>query len=380
MNTSCSRIALTACATLLFSVAGAAGFAQEILGVHVTPHQFSNEMRWRRPPNPELAAKVELFLHNRDDAACSLSKETPVLFDGQLATQLIAEDQWAWHDSPSIWLTENESLPPDGLTVFTINGKSASWGTGTQHQLQIGAHPASKFSIEKPQAWLSAVTFLADPLQGQAPTMYPNRIVIHIANDATNELQIRSLRLWLPKPDSSHHVLYLARTYNELDCFPNSKTLPAKDKGGFSVRCDPLPLTYAAVEVRVQRPGKGEESLWSHLRIKREVFDISGGWVASDVGGKNSLSIDEYRQTLKRMHINTGQIEEVGGFTDNPKEYEKLPIKRFNRLWPLSRYDTDEMLPTIHAVEFLAVGPCPRRKFGSSWPRTSRVVCQRRSR
>ena len=30
-----------------------------------------------------------------------------------------------------------------------------------------------------------------------------------------------------------------------------------------------------------------------------------------------------------------------------------VPMKRFNRLWPLNRYDTDEMLPTIHAVEFL---------------------------
>ena len=67
----------------------------------------------------------------------------------------------------------------------------------------------------------------------------------------------------------------------------------------------------------MQRPGQDEQSLWSYLRIKREVFDISGGWVASDVGGRNSLTIDEYRQTLKRMHVNTGQIEEVSGFTDD---------------------------------------------------------------
>ena len=159
--------------------------------------------------------------------------------------------------------------------------------------------------------------FLSDPMHGQEPSIHPNRIVVHIANDATSELHIQSLRLWLPKPNTSHHVLYLARTYDELDCFPNHRSLPGKDKGGFSVRCEPLPLTYAAVEVRVQRPGQDEQSLWSYLRIKREVFDISGGWVASDIGGSNSLTIDEYRQTLKRMHVNTGQIEEVSGFTDD---------------------------------------------------------------
>ncbi|MEZ6097658.1 MAG: hypothetical protein R3E01_01675 [Pirellulaceae bacterium] len=103
----------------------------------------------------------------------------------------------------------------------------------------------------------------------------------------------------------------------------------------------------------VQCPDGTEESLWAHVRIKRDVFDVSGGWVASEVGDRNSLMIDEYLQTLKRMHINTGQIQDVSGFTDDPQRYAVLPLKRFNRLWPLSRYDTDNMLPTIHAVEFI---------------------------
>ena len=347
------RIRLLVAVAFLSVLADNSGFAQELCGVHVTPHQFSSEMRWRRPPNPELAAKVELFLLNRGDGDCSLSKDTAVLFDGQRTEQLLDDEQWSWHDSPSSWLTDEESLPPNGMAVFTINGKSAKWGVGTTHQLQIGARPTIEFEINQPQAWLSAVTFLSDPMHGQEPSIHPNRIVVHIANDATSALHIQSLRLWLPKPNTSHHVLYLARTYDELDCFPNHRSLPGKDKGGFSVRCEPLPLTYAAVEVRVQRPGQDEQSLWSYLRIKREVFDISGGWVASDVGGRNSLTIDEYRQTLKRMHVNTGQIEEVSGFTDDSARYAELPLKRFNRLWPLSRYDTDELLPTIHAVEFL---------------------------
>ena len=83
------------------------------------------------------------------------------------------------------------------------------------------------------------------------------------------------------------------------------------------------------------------ESLWGFVKIKPEVFDISGGWIASDINGRNSLTIDEYVMTLSRMHVNTGQIEEVPGYTDNPERYNRFPFKRFNRMQDLSRYDTD---------------------------------------
>ena len=326
---------------------------QEIVGMQVTPHQFSSELRWRRPPTPELSAKVELYVRNNSDAALRLPKNGSILFDGRTAEQLLANGAWAWHDTPSSWLTENEPLPPDSLTVFTFNGKSATWGLGTKHNLQIESSE-NDFEIIQPKAWLSSVTFLSDEnAEDRVHPIHPNRIVVHVVNSAQTDLKMRSLRLWLPQPGASHHSLYLARSDSKLHCFPTDSRLPPRGRGGFSIDCDPLPLTYAAVEVRVQRPNQPETSLWAHLRIKREVFDISGGWVASDIKGRNSLSINEYRQTLKRMHINTGQIEEVGGFTDNPAEYAKLPLKRFNRCWPLSKYDTDEMLPTIHAVEFL---------------------------
>ncbi len=43
----------------------------------------------------------------------------------------------------------------------------------------------------------------------------------------------------------------------------------------------------------------------------------------------------------------------VSGYTDDPELYARYPIKRFNRMQDLKRYDTDAMLPQIHAVEFL---------------------------
>ncbi|MFN9986660.1 MAG: hypothetical protein ACK52S_14010, partial [Pirellula sp.] len=34
----------------------------QIIGLSVTPHQFSPNMQWRRAPNPELSARVEMFV------------------------------------------------------------------------------------------------------------------------------------------------------------------------------------------------------------------------------------------------------------------------------------------------------------------------------
>ena len=88
-------------------------------------------------------------------------------------------------------------------------------------------------------------------------------------------------------------------------------------------------------------------TVWEHLRVKREAFDIGGGWVA------DNLKHEPYLKLLSRLHINMGQIQGVPGYTDRPESYDRYPIKLCNRLWPLDEWDTDAWLPKIHAVEFL---------------------------
>jgi hypothetical protein len=64
------------------------------------------------------------------------------------------------------------------------------------------------------------------------------------------------------------------------------------------------------------------------------------------------------------MHINTGHIGDVPGYTDQTGPdglYARYPLKYFNRLQPIDRYDTDAMLPRIHAVEFLGE---PQYRYG----------------
>ncbi len=294
-------------------------------------------------------------MQNQGTTSVTLSKSAALLFDEKSPAELVSASSWSWHDSPHSWLEESVEVPADCLTVITFNGRSSDWGVGTKHAIQLsGQGDPAPFVLDPPEAWLSAVTFLSVDRDGRsADTVFPNQIVVHVENAGSRELELKSLRLWLPDENSTYHVFRRSREFTRLDRFPTNGMADGPGKAGFVISCDPLPLGYVVVEVRVTAENQQEQSLWGHLRIKREVFDISGGWIASDIGGRNSLTVEEYLKTLCRMHINTGQIEEVSGYTDNLELYRRYPFKRFNRMQDLSRYDTEEMLPTIHAVEFI---------------------------
>jgi len=319
-------------------------------GVTVTPHLQSTELRYRREADFSLGARVELFLVNQAAAAVRITPETPVRLRGKTPDALLAADEWAWHDFPSAWTNAPLFLPPGALTVWSFNGKRAPWGVGTDATLAI-ADSDLKFDIAEPRAWLSAVTFL-----GPTNSVQPDSLIFHVANESAAPLRIVSCRLWLPTSNDSWRVLLPREPMSPMDCFPSDRVIPAQDRGGAHVVTGKLPLTFAALEVQLAAPDGKPLTLWSHLRVKREVFDLSGGWVSSRVGSSNTLQCEPYLKTLKRMHINTGHLADTRGYTDQDQPdglYTRYPLKYFNQLEPFSRYDTDAVLPRIHGVEFL---------------------------
>lgn len=333
----------------LLTLVSLRSLAVEIVGLTVTPHQQSPEMRYRKPASPERGARVELFLRNNRSQPLSLGPESPVLFDGIHPNDLLRQGAWAWHDTPSAQTNTALVLPEGALTVWRFNTRTTPWGAGSQHDLRIGTdNPAPlALDLKQPSTWISAITFL-----GPADSVVPNSVVVHVMNDSDAPLTLRRLRLWTPDGPSSHRVLHPQTWRTNLSGFPTSRTIPAHEKGGFRLHTGPLPLTYAAVEVETASMDGTTHSLWAHLRIKREVFDIGGGWVASGLGGSNSLHVEPYLKTLRRMHINAGMHDHVSGYSDTPL-FQRYPLKYMNRLQPFDRYDTSEILPRIHAVEFL---------------------------
>jgi hypothetical protein len=324
----------------------------DLTGIAIIPHVQSGAMRYRRDPDPGLGARVQLFLRNNTARAVALSATLPVRFDGNTASELLTSGVWAWHDTPSAWPSSDLTLPSGALTVWTFNGKGTNWGVGKSTEVTldwIGQSPQRiPFAIDAPRAWLSAVTFLSTN-----ESVFPDTMVFHVANQSTSALRLVSSRLWLPEASSSRRVLRPQPFLTKLDAFPTDGVIPPEDKGGARIATGQLPLTYAAVEVQVADTAGRISSLWAHLRIKREVFDISGGWVASRLGSSNTLHCEPFLKTLRRMHVNAGMHDQVPGYTDNPVLYGKYPLKYMNRCQPFERYDTDAILPRIHAVEFM---------------------------
>jgi len=322
--------------------------ALDLIGLSVTPHNQSPNMRYRRAPDSQLGARVELFLRHEGLAPLTMAQDFRTLFDGQTPAELVTNGDWAWHDTPAARANESTSLTSGALTVWSFNSRGTNWGAGTVHQLRGEAVDTKPIDLllDAPATWLSAVTFL-----GQGDILQPTRVIVHVANESDRPLALRACRLWLPPSNADFRMLRPQPRQTNLACFPTSGVIPAGEKGGFTVETGPLPLTYCAVEVETARSEGQPASLWAHLRMKREIFDLSGGWVASRLGASNTLHAEPYLKTLRRMHVNAGMHQEVSGYSDTPL-FEKYPLKYMNRLQPFDRYDSDAMLPRIHAVEF----------------------------
>jgi hypothetical protein len=296
--------------------------AAAVVGVTVTPHVIASALQYRQPRDPDLAARVQVFVRG--------AVREP-RFDGRTPGELLAAGEWAWHDLDAAAGRTGAEPLPQALQVWTLNGRTARWGLGQSFRLEAAGMAPVDIRIEAPRAYVSAATFVAS-----TGDVSPDTIVLHLANESDRELTTRSLRLWLPAQADSWYTLLPG------PALPASALIPAREKGFLKVRRPGLPLTYAALEVDTSAG-----PVWCYLRIKREVFDISGGWIG------DHLAQEPYLRLLRYLHVNTGQIQQVPGYTDNPERLAKYPLKLFNRLWPLETYDTDAWLPRIHAVEFL---------------------------
>jgi len=79
--------------------------------------------------------------------------------------------------------------------------------------------------------------------------IHPEKLVIHVANTSNKAVKITSGRLWLAADPAAPRILSLQKTLNPIKLFNHQDMIPAGERGGFIVETDPLPLTYAAIEI-----------------------------------------------------------------------------------------------------------------------------------
>jgi hypothetical protein len=356
--------------SLSFALAGRAAVAAQqaptapslpvgIAGITVTPHVRANSLRYRSEPDGELGARVQLFIRNITPTNAGPEGTLfshVVAFNGQEPQRHILEGDWAWHDTPSHWHEDEVGVPPGALVVWSFNTKNARWGVGKSFQLSITDWQHARkvdlpITLQPPGAWLSAVTFISTD-----GNVRPDYLIFHLANNTATPLRLLQCRLYLPSSNDKWRILFPQPPLTNLQTFPATGIIPAGDKGGARLRTGRLPLTYGALEVTLADAQGRAFSLWAHRRIKRETFDISGGWVQDSGGPVPTMTHEPFLKTLKRMHVNTAHLTAVPGYTDQigPNGlYTRYPLKRFGKPEPLVEYDTEAMLPLIHAIEFL---------------------------
>lgn len=332
------------CAALSLPLATNAQPVPELAAVETFPHMQMPALRYMRDPDPSLGARVQVFLKNTGDAALRLAPDTPVTLRGHAPAALLEADAWAWHDFPGALPDHAWDVPPGALTVLSFNGSRADWGVGTRADLRIGeGGEALDIRIDAPTRFISAATFL-----GPDGAIAPDTLVVHVANNGDGPLRLTGGRLWLPDGNATWRALRARDAFAGWTTWPADGVIPAGDKGVARIPTGSLPLTYAAIELETD-----QGALWAHLRVRKEVFDISGGWV----GGKGALTFEPFLKFLRRIHVNTAHLRDnVPGYTDQTGPdglYTKYPLKYFSDLRPFEVYDTDGMLPRIHAAEFL---------------------------
>lgn len=317
----CGLIWLFCCSWLAAALPVRAG---ELAGVTVTPHRIEPALKYRRPHDTSLGARVQLFVRGPANEP---------RFAGQPAAHWVDQKEWAWQD-----ITAQPAIPEGALGVWNFNGQDQRWGVGRTFQPEAEGLPKIEVSLAEPVRWISAVTFLAS--EGTRP----DQVLIHVHNASPQPLALQGLQIWLPKSKDEWHTFWPG-PIKVLD-----QVIPAGEPGVVDLRVDPLPLSYAVLELRTDAG-----PLWAQVRVRPEVFDISGGWIFD---GKTNWKGETpgrspFLDILAHMHVNTAHYERAVGYTDDPALVGRYPLKRFHRLWPLDEWDTDEWLLTIHAVEFL---------------------------
>lgn len=326
----------------------------EIAGVSVTPHVRASSLRFNTPPLKAEGALLRLFVRNAQKAGNLQASE--VLFNGRYPLRHILEGSFSWHDTPNVWHERDTVLPPGAVTVWTINTMKPQ---KAGRKMQIGIEDWSRnkkeafeVSLEKPTVWLSAVTFL-----GSGTGVAPDRLVAHVVNNSPNPITLAGTRLYLPKDRTLYRTFFPQPRLQSLQKFPQNGVVPAGDRGVLVAQTGVLPLTYGVVEVQCLDSTGTPFSLWAKLRIKREMFDIGGGWIHDTAkDGLSTLLHEPYLKTLQRMHVNLGHHGHIPGYTDNLAQgslIARYPMKLFDALMPIEQYDKDELLPYIHGVDAL---------------------------
>jgi len=326
----------------------------DIVGVSVVPHTYSKELKYFRSPKTELGALVRIFVRHRDAAGTPLALE--LSFNGKSAQHWVDNEAWTWYESPdNRRVTGSEyTLGPGKLDVFTFNAMEDTWSEGKSFRLGVrdgnaGPEEVAEIALSEGGVVLRQVSF-----PGGNADLAPSNCAVHIENGTELPVRAVGIRFHVPGVDGFATL----RDVTNLQAFSSDGAIPSLSRGGFTATFEALPLVRGLVEV-VVASGQGDRphTLWAPIMFKVDRFNIGSGWLNTPTPqGVNPMTQVPFLQLLQRLHVDTAYYETVPGYNaplDAEALYNRFPLRMMSELGDVAKYNADEWLPRIHAVDCL---------------------------
>lgn len=170
------------------------GLAVSVVGMAVNPHTYSQELRYRRAPAPELGALVRLVLRNNAAPPVQLT----LWSTGKTREALVEAVQWTWYQMP-----ENiparpvpYTLKPECFDVCTLNGRTQNWAVGETFELTLHDRAAGRIchipvTSEPGPVQIEYAAFLRP-----GGAVHLERVIVHLSNRGKVGFDMKTLRLY----------------------------------------------------------------------------------------------------------------------------------------------------------------------------------------
>lgn len=340
-------------------------FPLKVVGVTVKPHQMPDGIQFAYQGEQLPGGRVEIFIQNTAPIDSQKPEDTVnvhvLQFNGNEPKRNVFNNAWSWEDTPSEWPENDTVIPPSALTVFSFNSLMPSWIEENSSFSMLftdwlnSRKNSLSATIPNRDVHLSSICFLSngiDPLR-------PDSLVFYIENESQKVWKVLSVQIYQPYLTTSFRMMRPIATLDHFNAYPpNKMVLPGQKMVAIAKTPGQLKLTSAVIKITLINPARTYETqtLWEHLRVRRESFDIGAGWISTMAGGTNTLTMEPYLKTLKRLHINVANIQNIPGYTDQTNVnglYTLYPLKEIGPMQPLPQFDTDTSLPNIYAAESL---------------------------
>jgi hypothetical protein len=323
-----------------------------VAGMNVVPHSIEVTMKYAKKHSKDRSEWVLLFVKNEGKNPVTIDSTLKLTINGKPPGEWRRKGKLAWHGFPEDMPNEAYPLPPGALCVWQLNGKNRRWLKGGAFDLVSDKKGLLNANLrpDSPKTYISRVLF------GGGAGLYPSDCTIHLVNDQLTEVTIEEIVYWLPDEKGSKHALLPSLRVQKMDTYPSGKKLAGQARGILSVTGQQFLLCNVAVEVRLKNADGQAFSIWAFQKIRKESFDISGGWVNYPIGGQSSITVEPFLQTLRSLHINTAHYNGAKGYSDQRQPgglFEKYPLKFFGHLLPVAAFDQDSILPLVHGLEIM---------------------------